>query len=189
MGTKTIALTLSAVLFSNILSASESVSMNDMAKAVELLIVNGKKQKDQLDENIKHGNLSDTEIKKLSEKIKELQIKNIALEKQIEEIKSETQKNSKQIHENKQSLKMPNKAVQVEQVDEKIILKSKKHKFVVTSFALNIRKRPSANSAIVDVLRQGDTVFPESEVEKDGFAKTENGWIFKKYLKEIGDIK
>lgn len=62
--------------------------------------------------------------------------------------------------------------------------KSTSYKGTVTASVLNIRKEPNTSSAIVGDYKNGVTVTIKEE--KDGWGKTNKGWVSLKYIKKIG---
>lgn len=185
---KNISLALIAgIIFSTTLQASSEVSTEDIAKAVEILILDLKNQKNVSNERANKLNALELEISevktsaqkvdKLESSIDELNEKNRILTKKLEAVSVR-----------------PQKAVIVTQVDD--TSKAKGHTLdngvigrykVAASHSLNAHKSSKIDSQVVNWLNKDEVVIAIKE--DNGFVLTPKGWVQKKYLQTLEERK
>lgn len=161
--------------------AAERVSMEEIAKAMELLIIDVKKQKNILqavstDRNTTAIAADVAELKRQIEDLKQKSVrteeKNTALQKRLSELERSGQSDKRGfiVEPIKEAIAAPDGAL---------------HK---TTARLKVHSEPSMESQTISYLPHG-AVVDVFEIHKSGMAKTGLGWVSKYYLSPLGKEK
>lgn len=167
---------ISLMLIAN-LNASEKVSLDDMAKALEILIVDMKRQKEKI------AFVDNNKTDELQNELNSLKSKIILLEeantKQLK-INSDI---SKKLDEALSKPKEDGRSFLIESVQEIKTNSVAFDKFYKTTANLRVHSKSSIESPTITYLPKGAIV--KVIKEKNGVALTDIGWVSKYYLLKI----
>lgn len=157
---------MAAILIPSFTYASDVIAVEDVAKALEIVIVDMKKQKEVAQE------------KALS--LKSLKIEVQAIEEQLSTLKEE--KSKVQVSKFKSDVKLDtieniNRTFEVESI------RTQKRYGAVDASSLHVRREASLESIVVGGLFRGNIV--EIIELKNNFTLTEFGWVSSTYVKPI----
>lgn len=163
--------------------AAERVTMEELAKAMELLIVDAKKQKNEI-QSVKDGSEKNSaevasEIESLKQQLSALKEKNERTEKSHAALQAKIEALAK-------GGAIDNRKFVIEPIREAVAAPDGAlHK---TTARLKVHSEPSMESPTISYLPQG-AIVDVFEIHKSGMAKTGLGWVSKYYLSPLGKDK